>query len=108
MRVTIKGVVEIMQEEKQVSDKYTKRIIIVDAGTEDEANPIAVEFGNKRMDLLSDVRKGDAVEIDAMLNGFQGKKDPDYFGLSLSGMSCKMLDIARDSGNNSGTNNYPF
>ena len=85
---TISGKVAQIGEVQVISEKYSKQVLVITLDGK-YPKPIAVEFGNDAMGELAGVTAGEMVTASFYLNGYQGKKDPSYFGVSLRGVAVK-------------------
>ena len=93
---TMTGEVITIGEVQEISDKFSKRLVVLDSGG-DYPKPIAFEFGNKQMEDVPDVPAGTRLEVSFYLNGYQGQKDPSYYGVSLRGVECKIIAENNDA-----------
>jgi hypothetical protein len=65
----IQGVVLVVSETVQVSDKFKKREVVVSDTTEMYPQEIMVQFTQDKVDLLDAVAEGQEVEVSFNLNG---------------------------------------
>ena len=85
---TVSGKVAQISDVQVVSDKFSKQVLVITLEGK-YPKPIAVEFANDAMGELRGVSEGEMVTASFYLNGYQGKKDPTYFGVSLRGVGVK-------------------
>lgn len=70
MNLTVKGTIHLIKDKQKMSEKFTKRDVIVECGD----NPkypqlVAFEMSQDRVDLVDGMRKGDLIEIEFNLRG---------------------------------------
>ncbi len=72
-------------DEQQISDRFSKREIVVETGDQ-YPNPLPVEFANDKMLLVAGAEVGDQVTVSAHVNGrkWESPKGDRYF-ISLRG-----------------------
>lgn len=81
----LSGTITEVFEQQDISDKFSKREIVVETGDQ-YPNPLIVEFANDKMGLIGGAQIGDHVTVSAHVNGrkWEGPKGVRYF-LSLRG-----------------------
>ena len=75
---------------KEITDKFSKRELVIDIGVERE-KPVKFDFGNKAMAKLDGAREGDNCEVSFYLNGFRGRKDPTQVYVGLNGIDYAVV-----------------
>lgn len=71
--VDITGAITHIGDEQQISDKFSKRDIVIETGDK-YPNPLLVEFANGQMRLISGVQVGDQVTVTADIRGRRWEK----------------------------------
>jgi len=89
----ITGEVLVIGETEVINENFSKRIMVIEVGDK-YPKPIAVEFTGGMMDRLDGVRVGAGVEVEFFVSGYQGKKDPTYFGVNLRAKNFAFLSGA--------------
>lgn len=101
MALTVKGTIHSIGETKRMSDKFTKRDVIVECGDNPRyPQTVAFELSNDRVDLAEGLRKGDYVEIEFNLRGREWRSpqgEIKYFN-TLSVWKLNRLSSAPSSG----------
>ncbi len=92
----IKGTIKLIQETVQVSEKFSKRIVVV--STRDEyPQHLSIEFNNDKCALLNEFNSGDEVEVAVNLRGvcYNDKKtgEEKYFN-AIQGWKIAKTDDA--------------
>lgn len=98
-QVTISGSIKVVGKTQQVSDKFSKRELVITEPSGQRPQHIPVEFTQDRTSLLDSFKPGDEVTVTCYVNGreWTGKDGVTKYFLSLSGNR-----IERAGGNNSG------
>ena len=86
-QVTISGTVKVVGKTQQVSDKFTKRELVITEPSGQRPQHIPVEFTQDRTGMLDGYKPGDEVTVSAYVNGreWTGKDGVTKYFLSLSG-----------------------
>jgi hypothetical protein len=86
-QVTITGTVKIVGKTQQVSDKFSKRELVVTEPSGQRPQHIPVEFTQDRTNLLDGFNPGDEVTVTCYVNGreWTGRDGVTKYFLSLSG-----------------------
>ncbi|MBP7514947.1 MAG: DUF3127 domain-containing protein [Flavobacteriales bacterium] len=86
-QVTISGTIKAVGKTQQVSDKFTKRELVVTEPSGQRPQHIPVEFTQDRTSLLDSYKPGDEVSVTCYVNGreWTGKDGVTKYFLSLSG-----------------------
>ena len=86
-QVTISGTIKAVGKTQQVSDKFTKRELVVTEPSGQRPQHIPVEFTQDRTSLLDSYKPGDEVSVTCYVNGreWTGKHGVTKYFLSLSG-----------------------
>jgi hypothetical protein len=85
-QVTITGTIKVVGKTQQVSEKFSKRELVVTEQGGQFPKHIPIEFKQDKTSLLDDFKPGDEVSVTAFVDGREWSKDgvTKYF-LSLSG-----------------------
>lgn len=67
--VTINGTVKLVGKTQQISERFSKREVVVTETTGQYPQHIPVEFANDKTSLLDDFGPGDQVTLTAYVNG---------------------------------------
>lgn len=86
-QVTITGTVKMVGKTQQVSDKFSKRELVVTEPSGQRPQHIPVEFTQDRTSLLDGYNPGDEVTVTCYVNGreWTGRDGVTKYFLSLSG-----------------------
>ena len=71
----IDGKVVFISQPKYISEKFSKRILVMEIFTGERRNEVPFTFSNARMDCLKDIKEGDWVNIQYQLSGNRAKRD---------------------------------
>lgn len=101
----IKGTIKLIQKTVQVSEKFSKRIVVV--STKDEyPQHLSIEFNNDKCALLDGFSNGDEVEVAVNLRGvcYNDKKtgEEKYFNSIQGWRISKTDDAPEPKGNGAG------
>lgn len=98
-QVTISGSIKVVGKTQQVSDKFSKRELVITEPSGQRPQHIPVEFTQDRTSLLDSFKPGDEVTVTCYVNGreWTGKDGVTKYFLSLSGNR-----IERAGGNSGG------
>ena len=85
----IDGRVITVTPPKQISEKYTKRTLIMEVFQGERRQEVPFTFSNARMDCLKEIKDGDWVNIQYQLGGNRGKGEgePRWFAENV-GVNC--------------------
>jgi len=85
----IDGRVIHISEPKYISEKFSKRILVLEVFVGDRRGECPFVFSNARMTCLNEIKEGDWVNVQFNLFGNRGKGDgePRWFG-ELQGINC--------------------
>ena len=87
------GQVILVKDEEHISDKFSKKTVVVDTDPNGKYhNPVAIDFINDKAELVEEANAGDTVEVRFYLGGYQGKKDPSYYGVNCKGMQYDVIE----------------
>lgn len=102
-QVTISGSIKVVGKTQQVSDKFSKRELVITEPSGQRPQHIPVEFTQDRTSLLDSFKPGDEVTVTCYVNGreWTGKDGVTKYFLSLSGNR-----IERAGGNTGGAGGY--
>ena len=86
-QVTITGTIKVVGKTQQVSDKFSKRELVVTEPSGQRPQHIPVEFTQDRTSLLDGFNAGDEVTVTCYVNGreWTGRDGVTKYFLSLSG-----------------------
>lgn len=86
-QVTITGTIKVVGKTQQVSDKFSKRELVVTEPSGQRPQHIPVEFTQDRTNLLDGFNPGDEVTVTCYVNGreWTGRDGVTKYFLSLSG-----------------------
>lgn len=86
-QVTITGTIKVVGKTQQVSDKFSKRELVVTEPSGQRPQHIPVEFTQDRTNLLDGFNPGDEVTVICYVNGreWTGRDGVTKYFLSLSG-----------------------
>lgn len=86
-QVTISGTIKVVGKTQQVSDKFTKRELVITEPSGQRPQHIPVEFTQDRTSMLDSYKPGDEVTVTCYVNGreWTGKDGVTKYFLSLSG-----------------------
>jgi hypothetical protein len=86
-QVTITGTVKVVGKTQQVSDKFSKRELVITEPSGQRPQHIPVEFTQDRTNLLDGFNPGDEVTVTCYVNGreWTGRDGVTKYFLSLSG-----------------------
>lgn len=86
-QVTISGSIKVVGKTQQVSDKFSKRELVITEPSGQRPQHIPVEFTQDRTSLLDSFKPGDEVTVTCYVNGreWTGKDGVTKYFLSLSG-----------------------
>ena len=102
-QVTITGTVKVVGKTQQVSEKFSKRELVVTEQGGQFPKHIPIEFKQDKTGLLDGFNPGDEVSVTAYVDGREWTKDgvTKYF-LSLSGNRIERAGAAPSSAGNGG------
>lgn len=89
----ITGIIADIQEVEQVTDNFSKRVLVVQT-QEQYPQELAVEFINNNVNLLNNLGVGETVEVDVNIRGrkWTNPKDgKDVYFTTLNGWRIKSL-----------------
>lgn len=86
-QVTISGSIKVIGKTQQVSDKFSKRELVITEPSGQRPQHIPVEFTQDRTSMLDAYKVGDEVTVSCYVNGreWTGKDGVTKYFLSLSG-----------------------
>ena len=86
-QVTISGTIKVVGKTQQVSDKFSKRELVITEPSGQRPQHIPVEFTQDRTSLLDSYKPGEEVSVTCYVNGreWTGKDGVTKYFLSLSG-----------------------
>ncbi len=86
-QVTVSGTIKVVGKTQQVSDKFSKRELVITEPSGQRPQHIPVEFTQDRTSLLDSYKPGDEVSVTCYVNGreWTGKDGVTKYFLSLSG-----------------------
>ncbi len=102
-QVTISGTIKAVGKTQQISDKFTKRELVITEPSGQRPQHIPVEFTQDRTGLLDGYKPGDEVSVSCYVNGreWTGKDGVTKYFLSLSGNRIERAGGAAPSGGSS-------
>ena len=65
---SVSGTIRIVKDENRISEKFSKREIVIDTGG-DYPQILAVEFVNDKIDLIAACKPGDSVQVEVNIRG---------------------------------------
>lgn len=86
-QVTISGSIKLVGKTQQVSDKFSKRELVITEPSGQRPQHIPIEFTQDRTALLDSFKPGDEVTVTCYVNGreWTGRDGVTKYFLSLSG-----------------------
>jgi DNA replicative helicase MCM subunit Mcm2 (Cdc46/Mcm family) len=95
-QVTISGSIKVVGKTQQVSDKFSKRELVITEPSGQRPQHIPVEFTQDRTSMLDSFKPGDEVTVTCFVNGreWQGKDGVMKYFLSLSGNRIERVGAA--------------
>lgn len=86
-QVTVSGSIKVIGKTQQVSDKFSKRELVITEPSGQRPQHIPIEFTQDRTGLLDSYKPGDEVTVTCYVNGreWTGKDGVTKYFLSLSG-----------------------
>ena len=94
IKTNVQGVVVKVGENKQVTDKFSKRRLLINTG--DEYKPeLCIEFFNQKAQLLDDLAEGERVNVH--VNVFTNKSSKGQYFASITGWK---IDVEKTVENN--------
>ena len=102
-QVTVSGTIKVVGKTQQVSDKFTKRELVITEPSGQRPQHIPVEFTQDRTSLLDSYKPGEEVTVTCYVNGreWTGKDGVTKYFLSLSGNRIERAGGAAPSGGGS-------
>ena len=85
------GEVKLITDLEYITDKFSKRTLVLTDNNGKYPSHIPIEFGNDSAELLLDIRVGDVVKASFFMNGREWK---DRHFLSLKGISVDVISKA--------------
>jgi single-strand DNA-binding protein len=103
-QVTISGSIKVIGKTQQVSDKFSKRELVVTEPSGQRPQHIPIEFTQDRTSLLDSFRPGEEVTVTCYVNGreWTGRDGVTKYFLSLSGNRIERAGGAAPTGGNAG------
>lgn len=95
-QVTITGSIKVVGKTQQVSDKFSKRELVITEPSGQRPQHIPVEFTQDRTSMLDAYKPGDEVTVTCYVNGreWTGKDGVTKYFLSLSGNRIERVGAA--------------
>lgn len=95
-QVTITGTVKLVGKTQQVSDKFSKRELVITEPSGQRPQHIPIEFTQDRTALLDSFKAGDEVTVTCYVNGreWTGRDGVTKYFLSLSGNRIERMGAA--------------
>lgn len=94
IKTKVNGVVVKIGEDKQVTDKFSKRRLLINTG--DEYKPeLCIEFFNQKAQLLDDLAEGERVNVH--VNVFTNKSSKGQYFASITGWKIDIEKTINDS-----------
>jgi hypothetical protein len=108
-QVTISGSIKLVGKTQQVSDKFSKRELVVTEPSGQRPQHIPIEFTQDRTALLDGFKPGDEVTVICYVNGreWTGKDGVTKYFLSLSGNRIERVGGAAPSPSGGGYQQAP-
>jgi len=106
--VTLSGTVKVVGKTQQISEKFSKRELVVTEQAGQYPQHVPVEFTQDKTGLLDPYAPGDEVTVTCFINGreWTGKDGVTKYFLSLKGDRIEKVG-AQNSGSRSGGNSAP-
>ncbi len=103
-QVTISGSIKVVGKTQQVSDKFSKRELVITEPSGQRPQHIPVEFTQDRTSMLDSFKPGDEVTVTCFVNGreWQGKDGVMKYFLSLSGNRIERVGSAAPASSGGG------
>lgn len=103
-QVTITGTVKVVGKTQQVSDKFSKRELVITEPSGQRPQHIPVEFTQDRTSMLDGFNPGDEVTVTCYVNGreWTGRDGVTKYFLSLSGNRIERSGAAPAGGSAGG------
>ncbi|MEO8066183.1 MAG: DUF3127 domain-containing protein [Flavobacteriales bacterium] len=103
-QVTITGSIKMVGKTQQVSDKFSKRELVVTEPSGQRPQHIPVEFTQDRTAMLDSFKPGEEVTVTCYVNGreWTGKDGVTKYFLSLSGNRIERTGNNAGSGGSTG------
>jgi single-strand DNA-binding protein len=103
-QVTVSGSIKVIGKTQQVSDKFSKRELVVTEPSGQRPQHIPIEFTQDRTGLLDSFRPGEEVTVTCYVNGreWTGRDGVTKYFLSLSGNRIERAGGATPAGGTSG------
>lgn len=103
-QVTVSGSIKVIGATQQVSDKFSKRELVVTEPSGQRPQHIPIEFTQDRTSLLDSFRPGEEVTVTCYVNGreWTGRDGVTKYFLSLSGNRIERAAGAAPAGGNAG------
>lgn len=103
-QVTITGTVKVVGKTQQVSDKFSKRELVITEPSGQRPQHIPVEFTQDRTSMLDGFNPGDEVTVTCYVNGreWTGRDGVTKYFLSLSGNRIERSGAAPAGGSGGG------
>ena len=95
IKTDVKGVVVKIGEGLKITDKFSKRRLLINTGNEYKPE-LCIEFFNQKMDLLDDIAEGESVNVHVDI--FTNRSSKGQYFASISGWR---IDVEKtNEGNN--------
>lgn len=99
-QVTINGTIKLIGKTQQVSDKFSKRELVLTEPSGQRPQHIPIEFTQDRTGLLDPFKAGEEVSVTCFINGreWAAKDGTMKYFLSLAGNRIERVGAAAPSG----------
>jgi Domain of unknown function (DUF3127) len=109
-KVIISGTIKVVGQTQQVSEKFSKRELVINEPSGQYPQLIPIEFKQDKTSLLDGFKPGDEVSVTCFVNGreWTGKDGVTKYFLSLAGNQIERAGAApASSGSSSGYQQAP-
>jgi hypothetical protein len=108
-QVTISGSIKLVGKTQQVSDKFSKRELVITEPSGQRPQHIPIEFTQDRTALLDSFKPGDEVTVTCYVNGreWTGRDGVTKYFLSLSGNRIERMGGAAPAPSGGGYQSAP-
>ena len=93
IRTAVEGDVYLLIDKVQITDKFAKRNIIIQ--TISQYNPhVSIDFINDKINILDNIKEGDAVKIYVDVFSRQSNKNPNQYFNNITGWKIELIHSA--------------
>ena len=108
-KVNISGTIKVIGQTQQVSEKFSKRELVINEPSGQYPQLIPIEFKQDKTSLLDGFKPGDEVSVTCFVNGreWTGKDGVTKYFPSLAGNQIERVGATPSHGGNSGGYQQP-